>query len=218
MLQKWRSSNWCNSIRSVAEFTFAKNGTRSRFFAFYARFTRTLPAGSPELPFAARARISRACIARARISRACIARLHRAPASRASALRAPVLCAHPHFARLHRAHPHFARPHLGRRQNHDAVCPSPVHSSRRRGMPSRGEAGDEGNRGYPMRGREKRGGCGGLKDCTPSDVRCGERGERIRERSFARREASEGKGCAGRRLSGLCANEMKNAEIWAKFT
>ena len=190
MLQKWRSSNWCNSIRSVAEFTFAKNGTRSRFFAFYARFTRTLPAGSPELPFAASARISRACIARIRTSRA-------------SALR---------------AHPHFARPHLGRRQNHDAVCPSPVHSSRRRGMPSRGEAGDEGNRGYPMRGREKRGGCGGLKDCTPSDVRCGERGERIRERSFARREASEGKGCAGRRLSGLCANEMKNAEIWAKFT
>ena len=203
MLQKWRSSNWCNSIRSVAEFTFAKNGTRSRFFAFYARFTRTLPAGSPELPFAARARISRA-----RISRACIARIR---ILYARTLRSRI-------ARLHRSHPHFARPHLGRRQNHDAVCPSPVHSSRRRGMPSRGEAGDEGNRGYPMRGREKRGGCGGLKDCTPSDVRCGERGERIRERSFARREASEGKGCAGRRLSGLCANEMKNAEIWAKFT
>ena len=203
MLQKWRSSNWCNSIRSVAEFTFAKNGTRSRFFAFYACFTRTLPAGSPELPFAARARISRA-----RISRACIARIR---ILYARTLRSRI-------ARLHRSHPHFARPHLGRRQNHDAVCPSPVHSSRRRGMPSRGEAGDEGNRGYPMRGREKRGGCGGLKDCTPSDVRCGERGERIRERSFARREASEGKGCAGRRLSGLCANEMKNAEIWAKFT
>lgn len=89
MLQKWRSSNWCNPIRSVAEFTFAKNGTRSRFFAFYARFTRTLPAGSPELPFAARARISRACIARIRILYA-------------RTLRSRI-------ARLHRAHPHFAR-------------------------------------------------------------------------------------------------------------
>ena len=194
MLQKWRSSNWCNSIRSVAEFTFAKKRDTLPFFCFLCPL-------HPHAP----CRFARTSLRRARPH---FARLHRAPASRASALRAPVLC----------AHPHFARPHLGRRQNHDAVCPSPVHSSRRRGMPSRGEAGDEGNRGYPMRGREKRGGCGGLKDCTPSDVRCGERGERIRERSFARREASEGKGCAGRRLSGLCANEMKNAEIWAKFT
>ena len=92
MLQKWRSSNWCNPIRSVAEFTFAKNGTRSRFFAFYARFTRTLPAGSPELPFAARARISRACIARIRIlyARTLRSRIARIRTSRARTLRAHI--------------------------------------------------------------------------------------------------------------------------------